>query len=105
MAIADNLVSDDRHNVTTREIASFGRDPRRPVWAANDGGEASAPRMDARAAELHSETERSERGRHQIVCDRCGQAADVPFRPTPGRPVYCNDCFRARDRRRVAASA
>lgn len=30
------------------------------------------------------------------VCAQCGGAARVPFRPSPGRPVYCRDCFGSR---------
>lgn len=30
---------------------------------------------------------------HETVCSSCGQATQVPFRPTPGKPVYCRDCF------------
>ena len=25
----------------------------------------------------------------------CGREAQVPFRPTSGKPVYCSDCFRS----------
>ncbi len=27
------------------------------------------------------------------VCAGCGSEAQVPFRPTQDRPVYCKDCF------------
>ena len=30
-------------------------------------------------------------------CASCGQSCQVPFRPTAGKPVYCNDCFRKND--------
>jgi len=30
---------------------------------------------------------------HQAVCDQCGKSCEVPFRPTEGKPVYCNACF------------
>ncbi len=30
---------------------------------------------------------------HQAVCDQCGKPCEVPFRPTVGKPVYCNVCF------------
>jgi len=30
---------------------------------------------------------------HQAVCDQCGKPCEVPFRPTEGKPVYCNVCF------------
>ena len=28
------------------------------------------------------------------VCDDCGDDCQVPFRPTEGKPIYCNKCFR-----------
>lgn len=27
------------------------------------------------------------------TCASCGGVASVPFRPTAGRPVYCQECF------------
>ncbi|MFC1789545.1 CxxC-x17-CxxC domain-containing protein [Patescibacteria group bacterium] len=30
---------------------------------------------------------------HQATCDQCGKQCEVPFKPTSGKPVYCNDCF------------
>ena len=30
------------------------------------------------------------------VCTECGQDTEVPFSPTPGKPVYCRDCFQSR---------
>lgn len=43
--------------------------------------------------------ERSNRGferqtMHEVTCDKCGNRCEVPFKPTEGKPVYCNDCFR-----------
>jgi CxxC-x17-CxxC domain-containing protein len=37
--------------------------------------------------------DRGPREMHQAVCSECGQACEVPFKPTEGRPVYCRDCF------------
>jgi CxxC-x17-CxxC domain-containing protein len=31
-----------------------------------------------------------------VTCAGCGRPADVPFKPTGARPVYCRDCFRSR---------
>ena len=31
--------------------------------------------------------------RTSITCSKCGKAATVPFVPTPGRPIFCRDCF------------
>ena len=33
---------------------------------------------------------------HDATCSDCGQACQVPFKPTEGRPVYCRDCFAKR---------
>lgn len=30
---------------------------------------------------------------HDITCSECGAAAQVPFKPADGRPVYCRDCY------------
>jgi CxxC-x17-CxxC domain-containing protein len=30
-----------------------------------------------------------------VTCSRCGNNAQVPFRPRLDKPVYCSDCFRA----------
>ena len=34
------------------------------------------------------------RAKHQAVCNSCGLPAALPFRPTQGKPVYCNSCFK-----------
>ena len=30
------------------------------------------------------------------TCSRCGREAQVPFRPSGTKPVYCSDCFTTR---------
>jgi len=30
----------------------------------------------------------------KAVCAECGEECEIPFNPTEGRPVKCNDCFR-----------
>lgn len=30
------------------------------------------------------------------TCASCGREAQVPFRPTGSKPVYCSDCFTSR---------
>jgi CxxC-x17-CxxC domain-containing protein len=32
----------------------------------------------------------------QATCSACGKETTVPFRPTPGRPVFCKECFQQR---------
>lgn len=34
---------------------------------------------------------------HSATCSDCGRSCEVPFRPTHGKPVYCNDCFKRDD--------
>ena len=29
----------------------------------------------------------------EVKCTVCGNATTVPFKPTPGKPVYCRTCF------------
>ena len=33
----------------------------------------------------------------KVTCDECKKSCEVPFRPTAGKPVYCNDCFRGQN--------
>ena len=40
--------------------------------------------------------ERRPREMFEATCSNCGKTAMVPFRPTSGKPVYCDDCFQQR---------
>ena len=40
--------------------------------------------------------ERAPREMFEAVCSNCGKTASVPFRPTSGKPVFCDDCFSRR---------
>lgn len=31
--------------------------------------------------------------RTEVTCTKCKKPTTVPFVPTPGRPVYCRECF------------
>ncbi len=37
--------------------------------------------------------DRGDREMHDATCSECGQACQVPFKPTEGKPVYCKECF------------
>ncbi len=39
--------------------------------------------------------DRGTREMFTATCSNCGREAQVPFRPTSGKPVYCSDCFRS----------
>jgi len=30
---------------------------------------------------------------HEATCDSCGDDCEVPFKPTKGKPIYCDNCF------------
>ncbi len=36
----------------------------------------------------------ADRPMFDTTCSRCGTATQVPFKPTPGRDVFCRDCFK-----------
>ena len=40
-----------------------------------------------------SGTDQQGRELFDIKCDECGGNAQVPFKPSGGRPVYCRECY------------
>jgi CxxC-x17-CxxC domain-containing protein len=38
--------------------------------------------------------DREDRVSFDAICDQCGKACTVPFKPTGSRPVLCRNCFR-----------
>ena len=44
------------------------------------------------------DSNRSEVEMHQVICDKCGESCEVPFKPTEGKPIYCNNCFKKPER-------
>ena len=43
------------------------------------------------------QTKFQEKRMHLAICADCGTECEVPFRPTPGKPIYCKHCFRKGD--------
>ena len=41
-----------------------------------------------------------ERRMYKILCSDCGTGCEVPYKPDPGRPVYCPECL-AKSRQRI----
>ncbi|HIH52176.1 MAG TPA: hypothetical protein HA284_01415 [Nanoarchaeota archaeon] len=37
--------------------------------------------------------------KHKATCSECGQECEVPFKPTPGKSVYCFECFKEKNPR------
>ena len=42
-----------------------------------------------------------DRQRFEIVCTNCGKTDRVPFKPAPGRPVFCGECHGAQKARTI----
>lgn len=38
----------------------------------------------------------TDRSMTKTTCSNCGKECEVPFKPTGGKPVYCNECFKSR---------
>jgi len=36
---------------------------------------------------------REDRQMFNAICDKCHESCEVPFRPTPGKPIFCDKCF------------
>ncbi|MCL4441342.1 MAG: zinc-ribbon domain containing protein [Clostridia bacterium] len=49
-----------------------------------------------RDARKGSRGERPARELHRAICAECGNETQVPFIPRDDRPVYCRDCYSAR---------
>ena len=30
---------------------------------------------------------------HKVKCSKCGKDAEVPFKPSGDRPVFCRECY------------
>ncbi|MGI6037315.1 MAG: zinc-ribbon domain containing protein [Limnochordia bacterium] len=52
---------------------------------------------DCRSARKRARNNGGPRQMFDIVCDACGKPAQVPFRPSQDRPVYCSDCFQSQN--------
>lgn len=38
----------------------------------------------------------AKREMYTAICSECGKETEVPFKPSPDRPVYCRECYEAR---------
>ena len=38
----------------------------------------------------------AQRTLYPATCSECGKQTEVPFNPSPGKPVYCRECFQSR---------
>jgi len=49
--------------------------------------------MDRRGRERRGGGFRAPREMHKAICADCGKETEVPFVPSPDRPVYCRECY------------
>lgn len=62
----------------------------------SQGGNSRSDRRDNRRSdrrERRSFDRGGDRQMFQATCDECGDKCEVPFRPTAGKPIYCDKCF------------
>ena len=87
---ADRGFSDPRRcrNCRAQRKASMGSGDSMGGGGGGYGGGASAGGGGFR--------DRRPREMFEATCSNCGKTAMVPFRPTSGKPVYCDDCFSRR---------
>jgi len=58
--------------------------------------------------ERHERRDRSRSENREMfsaICDKCGEECQVPFRPTPGKPIFCDNCFEKTSDRNGKSSA
>ncbi|MFA5172859.1 MAG: CxxC-x17-CxxC domain-containing protein [Candidatus Paceibacterota bacterium] len=60
------------------------------------GGGGGRPSFQRRSWGGGGDRDRGPAVKHQAVCDQCGQTCEVPFRPTEGKPVFCDSCFQGK---------
>ena len=56
-----------------------------------------SPRSGGRDFERRDSEPSFERRMHPVICAKCGEPCEVPFRPRECKPVYCSNCFRKDD--------
>jgi len=74
----------------------------RPVFCDNcfskqqDGGRTDRSNRRERSSSFGRSFggDRGEKQMFNAVCDECGNECQVPFKPTAGKPILCDDCFK-----------
>lgn len=69
----------------------------RPVYCSdcfrNHGDERGGRSERSTGGDRGGRSNFSDKRLFDAVCDKCGNDCQVPFRPTPGKPVFCDQCF------------
>jgi len=64
-------------------------------YSSGGGGSAGGGGYGGGGGGYGGSRDRGPREMFSATCSSCGREAQVPFRPTSGKPVYCSDCFRS----------
>lgn len=75
--------------------------PEQPQSTEPKGEEpVSSPAEPEEGSATPAGTDQSGRQLYNVKCAACGKQAQVPFKPSGGRPVYCKDCYMKQRRER-----
>jgi len=58
--------------------------------------DARLPLTPTLSAAERSNNHNRERVMYEVICADCKKECKIPFKPSEGRPVYCQDCFSRR---------
>lgn len=65
----------------------------KPVKESKAGKPASSVAAPAGDPDTAAGTDQHGRKLYNVDCAACGKQAQVPFKPSGDRPVYCRDCY------------
>ena len=65
----------------------------RPVFCNNCFKQQGGGEANKFGGERQARSHFADRQMYDAVCAKCGHDCQVPFRPTAGKPVFCNNCF------------
>lgn len=66
----------------------------KPVLCSNCfGNKGNANRSKAGRDRGNYFSDKGDRQMHKATCDDCGDACEVPFKPSGDKPIYCSNCF------------
>ena len=71
----------------------FGNEEKAEETSEEPVEETSEEPVEEESESSKETSEEPQREMFTIKCSECGKDAEVPFKPTEGRPVYCRDCF------------
>ncbi len=71
-----------------RKSGGFG--DRKPFKKASFGGDYNKKPWESKGGKSFNNDDRE---MFQAICSGCGKSCQVPFRPSSGKPVFCDECF------------